>query len=136
LSHSQLTHLFTSPITVLPKPGPGLAYVIISSVYQLNYGGVNSFVSTDSGPGLYYGVANDNQTYADGANGQSVFSVTQDQILQAPTLMTNAGNHFGINLTADINNAAIILANINANMTAGTGNTGRLAVLYYVMPVS
>src|SRR4051812_34108011 len=88
LSHDQLIHLHSSPITVLPPPGAGLGYIIFSSVYQIVDSGT-PFISSDSGPALYYGHADDNETYADGGALTAPFVSTQSQIFQPTTNMAS-----------------------------------------------
>lgn len=135
LTLAQMTSLFTDPITLLPPPGEGFAYVIMSSCYQ-NVHGTGSFTSTDSGPGLYYGLPSlqSGNNVADGGAGVSPF-VPEDVIIQPPILPV-IDNFGGFQSTTSwIDNAPIVLANVSANMTGGAGSHGRITILYYVIAV-
>jgi hypothetical protein len=131
LTNAQLLSLFTSPVTILPPPGAGFAYIIISSVY-LNKG-TNGFTSSDNGPGLYYGVPSlhSKANVADGGSSANGFTSNQ-QIIQPAPISTSA------NQTPQTwaDNAPIVLANATANMTGGVGSTGVINFLYYIVPLT
>lgn len=131
LSNAEIRHLHSSPIQMLPAPGVGLAYILISSVYQNVKVGASI---SSTGPGLFYSVAvSDHQ--ADGADGESPMAA-DDILFAAWSNMTNSNpNGFGqTSATMFAHNASIVLGCTDSDPSAG-GGYGRVSFLYYVIPV-
>lgn len=129
LSTAQLLALHSNPVTIVPAPGPGKAIIVISSLYQ-EFIGSAPFVTSDSGPSLYYGA---NRDFGNADFASSPFNA-EGCIYVAPSLMTNTTPRPGNDsITSFMDNAAIVLANVSRNMTGGAGATGKITVLYYIV---
>jgi hypothetical protein len=124
LTTAQLLSLNTSPVTIIPAPGPGKCIMVILSVYELIFG-TTPFVlnNGDQGPGLYYGSTSGYT--ADNASGNGAFSGSSNTI--------STGNDVYSPLpTSGFENLPIILGSSFANMTGGDG-TGTINVLYWIV---
>lgn len=123
LTSAQLLSLNSSPMEILPSPGPGQYVYVIASSYELTFG-TTAYSSNDTGPGLYYAPSSQGLP-ADNAVGARAFSGSGSIVSANVGVVANA--------TPDsIDNAAILLMNPTDDMTDGDG-TGSLTVLYSVI---
>jgi hypothetical protein len=126
LSSAQILAAAVTPVPVLPAPGAGKFYIVISDIYEYIFGTVQ--YSGGSG-GLFYGTAMNNQAadFGDeGVFGSAVSSIYIGSSLTAlgvqPTsVQDNVPLVFGINLQ-----------NGQSPYVGGDG-TGVITVLYYVL---
>ena len=124
LTLAQILAAHTTPVSIIPAPGAGNMILVQSATLNLIYG--SAAYSGGGAAQLSYGTA---LTYP----ATATWAATDFTNLSANQSDTVAGAA-AVAASTNFINKAITYSNAGANFTVGTGGSGRLYVVYQVLP--
>jgi hypothetical protein len=130
ITNAQLLALFTTPITIVPAPGVGKALVFEGAALWYVYGSAAFTVGSAS----YFAIKPTN------ASGTAWGGVAPtgfvDQTSSQVRFMRPYNAASGESGVTPVDNAPLVLHQLTANLTGGTGGVLRIRVLYRVIPTT
>ena len=126
VTSDQLLNCTTTPVVIIPSPGPGKMIVVDSAIYVLKFGTIA--YSGDS-TALWWG-----QSVTADTGGVGVFNNSADAIQQSLpySVLEQSNSTFTDGLIEDV---PVVLWSPNSTLTGGDG-TGIISVVYYILDVS
>lgn len=124
LSSAQLLALNTSPVEIIPTPGPDKVIVVLASVYRLFFGTTPYTIDTGDQGLIYLNL--DFLEQADAGN--SIFTRASDSVCISSGIQQP-------DVPSGFVNLPIALYSANSNLTGGDGS-GEVVVYYVVADVS